>query len=184
MKSIILLVCSVLALSACSSKNKTIKEKDIKTEFEKSESSGLSEAVVVNDDDDEIVVTKKTEMAEYIRQLSFVVKSKQDELYGSKKRGTRGLYGKLERCVEETAKKKNLKPEALPVLVPRESIVTDEEYGYLEEGKFGRDEKGSLVALDEKKLRDHIRDLESKKNKLYEKEEQLILELRKCEIEK
>lgn len=179
---IILLLASLSLMVGCSSKNKTIKEKDIKTNYEKAEQSGLSEVVAVNDDK-EVIVAKKTEMAEYIRQTTFLVRSKQDELYGSKKRGTRGLYGKLERCVQDMSKRKGLTPEQMPVLVSRESISKDDEFGFLEESRFGRDEMGKIVAMEETKLRDKIRDLESQKNKLYEKEEELLLELRKCEIQ-
>lgn len=181
MKTMIVLI-SLLSLVGCSSKNKTIKDKEIKTNYEKSEKSGLSEVVAANDDK-EVVVAKKTEMAEYIRQTNFLVRSKQDELYGSKKRGTRGLYGKLERCVQDMSKRKGLTPEQMPVLVARESIAKDEEFGFLEESRFGRDEMGQIVAMEETKLRDKIRSLEEQKNKLYEKEEELLLELRKCEIQ-
>lgn len=182
MKLVLMTLCLAFVAAGCSSKNKTIKEKDIKTNYEKSETAGLSEVVAVNDDK-EVIVAKKTEMAEYIRQTNFLVRSKQDELYGSKKRGTRGLYGKLERCVQDMSKRKGLTPEQMPVLVARESIVRDEEFGFLEESKFGRDEMGKVVAMEETKLRDKIRDLEAQKNKLYEKEEELLLELRKCEIQ-
>lgn len=170
----IILIAMMISLAACSSKSKKdadIKDQDIRSQLEKSEAIDGTTTLGVNEDKD-IILQDKVQLSEHLRQLVAEVKHKQDEMYGSKRFGSRGLYGRLEKCVT----KNKTQP-----LVPREILVKDKELGQLEAGKFGYDEKGRLVALDEVKLRDKIRDLEDKKRRLYEKEEELLSELSRCE---
>lgn len=170
----------VLLVAGCASKSAKdaeIKDQSIQTAREKSET--VSDGVVLGvGEDKDVIVQDKVELTDHLRQLVATIKYKQDELYGSKRFGTRGLYGKLEKCVAKAAKKDG---SASNTLAAREILVPDQELGSLEAGKFGYDEKGNLVALDEVKLRDKIRDLESKKRKLYEKEEELLAEMSRCE---
>lgn len=185
MKKILLLV-SLLAVVSCSSKSKKdadIKAQDIKTEQEKGEMISGGTTLGVNEDKD-IMVQDKVELTEHLRTLTASVKHKQDELYGSKRFGTRGLYGKLEKCVAQVNKKSKGGDGASHfTLAAREIIIQDQELGQLEAGKFGYDEKGKLVALDEAKLRDKIRDLEDKRRRLYQKEEELLAEMNRCEAQ-
>ncbi|MBX3041064.1 MAG: hypothetical protein KF789_10200 [Bdellovibrionaceae bacterium] len=170
----------VLMIAGCSSKSPKdadIKDQSIQTARDKSEMVSGGTVLGVNDDKD-VIVQEKVQLTEHLRQLVTTIRHKQDELYGSQRFGTRGLYGKLEKCVAKASKKEGV---AHKVLAAREIIMPEQELGNLEAGKFGYDEKGNLVALDEVKLRDKIRDLESKKRKLYEKEEELLAEMSRCE---
>lgn len=179
----ILLVLSLFAVVSCSSKSKKdadIKDQDIKTAQDKGEMISGGTTLGVNEDK-ELMVQDKVQLNEHLRQLGAAIKSKQDELYGSKRFSTRGLYGKLEKCVAKVNKKN--KGGAATTLAAREIIVPDQELGQIEAGKFGYDEKGNLVALDDAKLRDKIRDLEDKKRRLYQKEEELLAEMNRCEAQ-
>lgn len=178
----ILLVLSLFAVVSCSSKSKKdadIKDQDIKTAQDKGEMISGGTTLGVNEDK-ELMVQDKVQLNEHLRQLGAAIKSKQDELYGSKRFSTRGLYGKLEKCVAKANKKNK---GAATTLAAREIIVPDQELGQIEAGKFGYDEKGNLVALDDAKLRDKIRDLEDKKRRLYQKEEELLAEMNRCEAQ-
>jgi hypothetical protein len=182
----ILLVLSLFAVVSCSSKSKKdadIKDQDVKTAQDKGEMISGGTTIGVNDDK-EIMVQDKVDLTEHMRQLGAAIKSKQDDLYGSKRFSTRGLYGKLEKCVAQVNKKsKGGDGASHCTLAAREIVVPDQELGQIEAGKFGYDEKGRLVALDDAKLRDKIRDLEDKKRKLYQKEEELLAEMNRCEAQ-
>lgn len=168
----------VVACASKSPKEADIKDQEIKTNHEKSEMISVGSIVGVNEEK-EIVVQDKIQMTDHLRLLVTTIKHKQDELYGSKRFGTRGLYGKLERCVAR-ANRQN-KEQTIAVLAARDIVVPEQELGDLEAGRFGRDEKDNIVAVDEVKLRDKIKDLEGKKRKLYEKEEELLAEMGRCE---
>lgn len=180
----LLLVLSLFAVVSCASKSAKdadIKDQDIKTQRDKGEMVSQGTTLGVNEDK-EVVVQDKVELTEHLRQLAASVKQKQDELYGSKRFGTRGLYGKLEKCVA-TVNKKNKGGDGAAhfTLAARDIVVPDKELGQIEAGKFGYDESGKLVAVDEAKLRDKVRDLEDKKRRLYQKEEELLAEMNRCE---
>ncbi len=180
MKKILVLI-SIIAMASCASKSPKdadIKDQNITSARDKSELVSANTIVGVNEEKD-IVVQEKVDLNEHLRQVATQIKQKQDELYGSKRFSTRGIYGKLERCVASVNKKSGATNPA--PLVARGIVILDQELGDLEAGKFGYDERGRLVALDEVKLRDKIRDLEDKKRRLYEKEEELLSELSRCE---
>lgn len=167
-------IASVNFLISCSSKSKKdadIKAQDISTQIEKAEVLNQSEMVGVNKAE-EVVVQKKTNLIDYLKDLSFQVRRKQDELYGSRRFNTRGLFGRYEECLVN----KKQKPK-----VARQMVLKDSELGQIEADKFGYDEKGQMVALEEQKLRDKIRDMEDKKNRLYAQEEELLSEINNCE---
>jgi hypothetical protein len=183
----VLLIASLFAaLVSCSSKSKKdadIKDQNVKTQQDKGEMISGGTTLGVNEDK-EIIVQDKVQLNEHMRQLGAAIKSKQDELYGSKRFSSRGLYGKLEMCVQKVNKKNKGGDGASHfTLAAREIVVPDQELGQIEAGKFGYDERGQLVALDEAKLRDKIRDLEDKKRRLYQKEEELFAEMSRCEAQ-
>jgi len=165
---------SLGCLFSCSSKSKKdadIKSQEISTQIEKAEFLNQNESLGVNKEE-EVIVQKKTNLVDYLKSISFQVRRKQDELYGSRRFNTRGLFGRYEECV--TGKKQKPK-------VARQMLLKDDELGQIEAGKFGYDEKGQMVALEEQKLRDKIRDMEDKKNRLYAQEEELLSEINTCE---
>jgi hypothetical protein len=175
-KNILVAVIFVLAgfLFSCSSKSKKdadIKSQEISTKIEKAEPLSQNESLGVNKDED-VIIQKKTNLVDYLKNVSFQVRRKQDELYGSRRFNTRGLFGRYEECLVG----KKQKPK-----VARQMVLKDEELGQIEAGKFGYDEKGQMVALEEQKLRDKIRDMEDKKNRLYAQEEELLAEINACE---
>jgi hypothetical protein len=172
----LILIVALISVCGCSSKSKKdadIKAQEITTTVEKSEAINQKETLGVNKDE-EVIIQKKTKLTDYLKDVSYQVRKKQDELYGSRRFGTRGIYGRYEECM---AKKKQ-KPK-----VARAMVLKDEELGQIEADKFGYDEKGQMVALEEQKLRDKIRDMEDKKNRLFAQEEELLSEINTCEAE-
>lgn len=177
MKKLIFAFCLVVLGVGCSSKSKKdadIKAQEISTNVDKGEKITEKETVGVNKDE-EVIVQKKTKLTDYLKDIAFQVRKKQDELYGSRRFNTRGLYSRYETCM--AAKKQKPK-------VARQMVLKDDELGQIEADKFGYDEKGEMVALQEQKLRDKIRDMEDKKNRLYAQEEELTAELTSCEGDK
>ncbi len=172
---LLILVFSLVGfLFSCSSKSKKeadIKAQDISSKIERIEPLNQNENLGVNENE-EVVVQKKTNLVEYLKNISYQVRRKQDELYGSRRFNTRGLFGRYEECLS----RRKQKPK-----VARQMVLKDEELGQIEADKFGYDEKGQMVALEEKKLRDKIRDMEDKKNRLYAQEEDLLAEINNCE---
>lgn len=176
MKKIILLSTLCALLASCSSKDKKdadIKAQELDTSLEKTEVLNQKEALGVNKDE-EVIVQKKTKLADYLKDVSYQVRKKQDELYGSRRFNTRGLYGRYEECMASKKQKPKL---------ARQMVLKDQELGQVNADKFGYDEKGQLVALEEQKLRDKIRDMEDKKNRLFAQEEELLAEIKTCESE-
>lgn len=174
MKKLILLISFGFIIFGCSSKSKKdadIKAQELTSKVDKAEMLNQSESIGVNKDE-EVIVQKKTKLVDYLKDISYQVRKKQDELYGSRRFNTRGLYGRYEACVAG----KKQKPK-----IARQMVLKDDELGQLEAGKFGYDEKGEMVALEEQKLRDKIRDMEDKKNRLYAQEEELLAEVNACE---
>lgn len=164
-----------LVLAGCASKSKKdadIKDQEIKEEISKKDPVGLKETIGVNGDKD-VVVQKRTELADYLKQITYQVKAKQDEIYGSRKFGTRGLYGRYEKCFRKSGMDGSL--------IARNIALKDDELGQLEADRFGYDKTGKFVALEETKMREKIRDLESKRNQLFASEEELRSELVRCE---
>lgn len=161
-------------LFSCSSKTKKdadIKAQEITTQMDKVQELSSTESLGVNKSED-VVVQKKTNLVEYLKSISFQVRRKQDELYGSRRFNTRGMFGRYEECL----KSKKQQPK-----VARQMVLKDNELGQIEADKFGYDEKGQMIAVEEQKLRDRIRDMEDKKNKLYAQEEELLAEINNCE---
>lgn len=176
MKKTIFIMTLFSVLVGCFSKSKKdadIKAQDLNSNLERSESLNQKEALGVNKEE-EVVVQKKTKLIDYLKEVSYQVRKKQDELYGSRRFNTRGLYGRYESCVATKKQKPKL---------ARAIVLKDGELGQLEADKFGYDEKGELVALEDQKLRDKIRDMEEKKNRLFAQEEELLSEINLCEAE-
>lgn len=165
---------SLSFLFSCSSKTKKdadIKAQEITTQMDKVEALSPTESLGVNKSED-VVVQKKTNLVEYLKSISFQVRRKQDELYGSRRFNTRGMFGRYEECL----KGKKQQPK-----VARQMVLKENELGQIEADKFGYDEKGQMIAVEEQKLRDKIRDMEDKKNRLYAQEEELLAEINNCE---
>ncbi len=171
----LVLIVLFILVNGCSSKTK--KDADIKAQsmeankIEKTEMLNEKESIGVNKSED-VVVQKKTNLVEYLKNTSYQVKRKQDELYGSRRFNTRGVVGRYEECLSAHKQKPK---------VARQMVLKDDELGQIEADKFGYDEKGQMVALEEQKLRDKIRDMEEKRNRLYAQEEELLSEINNCE---
>lgn len=174
MRNLLIMITALLCFFGCSSKSKKdadIKAQEVVSDLSKTEPLNSKETLGVNKDE-EVIVQKKTKLVDYLREISYSVRAKQDELYGSRRFNTRGLYGRYETCMATHKQKPK---------VPRQMVLKDDELGQIEANKFGYDEKGQMVALEEQKLRDKIRDMEEKKNRLYAQEEELLAELNACE---
>lgn len=101
--------------------------------------------------DGNMVVMDKSEMSEKLRDLQNAVYSLEDQVYGTRKFGTQGLYGDLKTCLRKLSSKQYGGTGQLVWTEPLDR-VTDKE----EEMKIGLDNKKSLVGVSEEYLRDRL----------------------------
>ena len=138
---------SVLLVSAC--KSNPNKAEKVDTSLKNADAVNGEEQVGVKDGN--MVVQKKVAMNEELRRLQYEVYELEDRVYGNRKYGSKGLYGALKSCREETVSKKNGGDGKLIWTEPIDR-VTDKE----DEFNIGVDEHDKIVAVTEEFLRDRI----------------------------
>jgi hypothetical protein len=142
---------SILGLSilgACSSGPVVVQVEEVPTTVERpnyvsGEWMGLRDGVVV--------VQRRKQLSEELRKLQNEVFGLEDEIYGSRAYGSPGLYGVLKKCRNFLADKRI---GGSGKLNPMEAVErpTEQEKDF----KFGIDDKGNLLAVDEEVLVDRI----------------------------
>jgi hypothetical protein len=145
-KLVILLFSFGLVLGCKSNPNKAEK---IDTDLSKTSPVNGEESVGVKNGN--MIVQKKVQMNEELRRLQYEVYELEDRVYGNRKYGSKGLYGALKSCREETVSKKNGGDGKLIWTEPIDR-VTDKE----DEFNIGVDEHDKIVAVTEEFLRDRI----------------------------
>lgn len=99
----------------------------------------------------EMVVQKKVLLTEELRDLQYEVYGLEDQVYGSQKYGSEGLYGVLKNCRLELSDKRNGGDGKLQWTEPMDR-VTDKE----EEMNIGVDENNKLVAVSDEYVKARI----------------------------
>ncbi len=137
----------LVSLTGCSSNPH--KAEEIETKIEnKGQLSGDTQLGVK---DGNMVVQRKVLMSEELRRLQNEVFELEDRVYGSRKYGSKGLYGVLKDCRADLSSKALGGNGKLTFTEPIDR-VTDKE----EEFKIGLDEKQELVGVSEEFLKDRI----------------------------
>ncbi|HND86396.1 MAG TPA: hypothetical protein PLU50_11330 [Pseudobdellovibrionaceae bacterium] len=159
-----------LTLSSC----KSNKAKVIETEISKGTAVGGDTQVGV-DDSDNMILQKKINLAEEIRRTRENTFDLEDRVYGNRKYGSVGLYGRYKLCFDKKAEeaRKNL---------PKPGVLdrwTDQN----ENLKIGYNQnKDSLIALKEEKLRNYLDQLNERSQQLQKREDELNESITKCEM--
>ena len=165
---------TLVLISACS--HNPHKAEKIDTKMEK-------DAVVTGDEkvgvkDGNLVVQRKVMMNEELRKLQYDVYELEDKVYGSRKFGSKGIWGVLRDCRSQLSDKKNGGDGKLIWTEPADRVTEKEE-----EYKIGIDEKEKVVAVSEEFLKDRIERFRGYKNVLSKREDDLDQKLQICQAE-
>lgn len=150
------------------------KAEKIDTELGKSDAVNGEEKVGVKSGN--MIVQKKVAMNEELRRLQYEVYELEDRVYGNRKYGSKGLYGALKSCREETVSKKNGGDGKLIWTEPVDR-VTDKE----EEFNIGIDEHDKIVAVSEEFLKDRIARFNKYRNTLLKRQDEYEEKLEICD---
>ncbi len=126
----------------------------------------------------EMVVLDKVQMAEKLRDLQNRVYSLEDQVYGTRKLGTLGLYGDLKSCLRKLSSKQYGGSGAMTWTEPLDR-VTDKE----DELKIGIDEKKELVGVSEEYLKDRIQRFNGYKIILLKRSDEFSERIETCTAE-
>ena len=161
----------LLFLLGCSSNPH--KAEVVETPVEKSATVAGNDKIGVNSDG-EMVFQRKSNLAEELRKLQDDVFEMEDRVYGTRKYGTLGLYGKYSSCLRKVS---STDKGNLPKLEKLDRWSDKEE-----NAKLGFDaNKDKLAAVTEEKLRDRITKFQEYRRVLQEREDQYNENIRSCE---
>ncbi len=163
---------SVLTLVGC--KSNPNKAEKIVTKMDKDSDVGGGEKVGIKNGD--MIVQKKVMMNEELRRLQYEVYELEDRVYGNRKYGSKGLYGALKGCREESVSKKMGGDGKLMWTEPADR-VTDKE----EEFNIGIDEKEKIVGVSEEFLKDRIARFKKYKGTLEKRQDEYEEKLEICD---
>lgn len=167
---ILSLMVSVILVGCKTNPNKAVK---LDTEMTKEQDLG-DEKIGIKDGN--LVVQKKTAMNEELRRIQYEVYELEDRVYGNRKYGSKGLYGALKACREETVSKKNGGDGKLIWTEPVDR-VTDKE----DEFNIGVDEKDKIVAVSEEFLKDRIKRFDGYRRTLLKRQDEYEEKLEICD---
>jgi hypothetical protein len=142
--------------------------------MEKSSDIGGGEKVGVKNGD--MIVQKKVQMNEELRRLQYEVFELEDRVYGNRKYGSKGLYGALKQCREESVSKKYGGDGKLMWTEPVDR-VTDKEDDF----NIGIDEKDKIVGVSEEFLKDRIARFKKYKTTLEKRQDEYEEKLEICD---
>lgn len=173
MSTFMILAAGMLAVMVGCKSNPNKAEK-IKTEMDKSQQITGDESLGVKDGN--MVVQKKVMMNEELRRLQYEVYEMEDRVYGHRKYGSKGLYGALKGCREESVSKKLGGDGKLAWTEPMDR-VTDKE----DEFNIGIDEKEKIVGISEEFLKDRIARFKKYKQVLIKRQDEYEEKLEICD---
>lgn len=163
-----------LVLFGCASNPN--KAEKIETDLKKADAVNGEESVGVKSGN--MVVQKKVQMNEELRRLQYEVYELEDRVYGNRKYGSKGLYGALKSCREESVSKKNGGNGKLIWTEPVDR-VTDKE----DEFNIGVDEHDKIVAVSEEFLKDRITRFNKYRNTLLKRQDEYEEKLEICDAD-
>jgi len=144
---------------------------NIKTEKEDVISSGEKIGV---DSSGDMVYQKKIMMAEEIRKLQDNVYDLEDKVYGTRRYGTKGLYGKYSDCLKQS------KPENKATLPKIDKL--DRWSDKDEDIKIGVDaDKDKLASVTQEKLKERMTKFQEYRRILQQKEDEYEDNLKTCQ---
>ncbi len=172
--STLMMILAGLMVVMVGCKSNPNKAEKIKTEMDKSQAVSGDESLGVKDGN--LVVQKKVMMNEELRRLQYEVYEMEDRVYGHRKYGSKGLYGALKGCREESVSKKLGGDGKLTWTEPIDR-VTDKE----DEFNIGIDEKEKIVGVSEEFLKDRITRFKKYKQVLMKRQDEYEEKLEICD---
>lgn len=152
------------------------KAEKIETKMDKSQNITGEEKVGVKDGN--MVVQKKVAMNEELRRMQYEVYELEDRVYGNRKYGSKGLYGALKSCREESVAKKWGGTGKLMWTEPVDR-VTDKE----DEFNVGLDEQDKIVGVSEEFLKDRISRFRTYRSTLQKRQDEYEEKLEICDAD-
>lgn len=172
--AIVLLLSIVSALWISGCRSNPHKAQKLDTEMKSGQDVSEGEQVGVKDGN--MIVQKKVAMNEELRKLQYEVYELEDRVYGNRKYGSKGLYGALKGCREESVSKKHGGDGKLMWTEPMDR-VTDKE----EEFNIGLDEKEKVVGVSEEFLKDRIARFKKYRQTLMKRQDEYEEKLEICD---
>lgn len=169
----IVILLSVLALGACSSKKKI---ENVETEVENSRAVSPNTVVGKNSSGDTIH-QEKTDLVEYLLDLEKEVYTTEETIFGNRSYGNIGKYGSLENCMTELQKNKT--GQWGMVEMPEKVVLT--KLGSPKK-KAGIDEKKNLVVLSQEEITARIKRFEGYKDNYEKQLDWYDSELKNCTL--
>lgn len=146
----------------------------IETEIAKSDTITGDEKVGIKDGN--MIVQRKVAMNEELRRLQYEVFELEDRVYGNRKYGSKGLYGALKSCREQTVSKKNGGDGKLIWTEPVDRVTAKED-----EFNIGIDEHDKIVAISEEFLKDRITRFNKYRTALLKRQDEYEEKLEICD---
>lgn len=166
-------ICSIGAyMTACASNPHRAKKIDAKMES----SEEISGDTRLGIKDGNMVVQKKVQINDELRRLQNEVYQIEDHVYGSRKYGSKGLYGSLKTCRSKLTSKKYGGTGRLMWTEPIDRI-TDKE----DEWNVGVDEKEKIIGISQEFLLDRIQRFKSYKKRLQKRQDEYEEKLEICD---
>jgi hypothetical protein len=140
------------ALSACSSGvRKPVQVENLKTKLEVIQPLQSNHSSTVGLRDGVVIVQSKKSVPESIRKLENSVFILEDEIYGNRMLGNPGLYGVLKKCLMQLSDKR-IGGNGKLISIENEDRPTMRD----DEIRFGLDEQGRVVSVNEESAADHM----------------------------
>jgi hypothetical protein len=162
----------LILLAGCSSNPN--KAEKIETDLKKADAVTGDESVGVKGGN--MIVQKKVQMNEELRRLQYEVYELEDRVYGSRKYGSKGLYGALKSCRQEIVAKKNGGDGKLIWTEPVDRVTEKED-----EFNIGVDEHDKIVAVSEEFLKDRITRFNKYRGTLLKRQDEYEEKLEICD---
>lgn len=172
--ALVLTVMGLVFTAGC--KSNPHKASKIDTEMKSEQTVTGDESVGVKDGN--MIVQKKVQMNEELRRIQYDVYELEDRVYGNRKYGSKGLYGALKGCREESVSKKMGGDGKLMWTEPIDR-VTDKE----DEFNIGIDEKDKIVGVSEEFLKDRIARFKKYKQTLLKRQDEYEEKLEICDAD-
>lgn len=172
---VVVVLLSLLVLSLISCKSNPHKAENLDTKTEKEDVVASGEKIGLDSSGD-MVYQKKVMMAEEIRKLQDDVYDLEDKVYGTRRYGTKGLYGKYSDCLKKS------KPENKATLPKIDKL--DRWSDKDEDIKIGVDtDKDKLASVTQEKLKDRMSKFQEYRRILQQKEDEYEDNLKTCQAQ-
>ena len=140
------------------------------------QSSNLSDTEKIGVKKGRLLIQKKVMISEQLRRIQNEVYTLEDKIYGNKKYGSEGLYGKLKNCKKKISSKKYGGDGKLIWIEPISRVTESEE-----NWELGLDEQDRIVGLSEELLKSRLERFRNYRKILNQRENEYNEKIEICE---